>query len=181
MRARRRRRRRGGCVGVEVSVNTACARRALLEQSVRAAGALFAAGLLPVGGAGAAVPTPPPGWPQDAFRATHLDRAVAALFGRRKPQPSDDVLLGAPEIAENGAVVPVTVRTALSGVRSICLLVEKNPFPLAARYLIPGRQESYLASRLKLRETSSVIALVETDDRLLSASKVVKVTIGGCG
>ena len=94
---------------------------------------------------------------------------------------SDKVKLDAPEIAENGAVVPISVTTTLPNVTSISFLVAENPNALAASYVIPAGTVPAVANRLKMAKTTSVTAIVEADGKLYSATKEVKVTVGGCG
>jgi sulfur-oxidizing protein SoxY len=120
-------------------------------------------------------------WPEKAFASTEADAAMSALFGTTEATPSDRITLKVPEIAENGAVVPVTVSTTLENVESISLVVENNPRPLAASFEIPAGTLPDVSSRIKMGETSDVIAVVKTDAGIFSTSKQVKVTIGGCG
>jgi sulfur-oxidizing protein SoxY len=94
---------------------------------------------------------------------------------------SDKVKLDAPEIAENGAVVPISVTTTLDSVTSISFLVSDNPNALAASYQIPPGTLPNVANRLKMAKTSTVTAIVESGGKLYSATKEVKVTVGGCG
>jgi sulfur-oxidizing protein SoxY len=94
---------------------------------------------------------------------------------------SDKVKLDAPEIAENGAVVPISVATTLTDVTSISFLVADNPNALAASYNIPPGTIPSVANRLKMAKTSNVTAIVEAGGKLYSATKEVKVTVGGCG
>ena len=119
-------------------------------------------------------------WPKDAFSQKSEADAIKALYGKT-PEPSDKVNLDAPEIAENGAVVPISVSTTLPDVTSIAILVSENPFPLAANYPIPPGTSPMVANRLKMAKTSKVLALVASGDKVFSASKEVKVTVGGCG
>jgi sulfur-oxidizing protein SoxY len=119
-------------------------------------------------------------YPDAAFKVKGADGAIEALYGRTA-EKSDKVKMDAPEIAENGAVVPVSVTTTLSDVTSISLLVAENPNALAASYRIPAGTMPSFANRLKMAKTSNVIAIVEAGGKLYSASKEVKVTIGGCG
>jgi sulfur-oxidizing protein SoxY len=119
-------------------------------------------------------------YPDAAFKVKGADGAIEALYGRTA-EKSDKVKMDAPEIAENGAVVPVSVTTTLSDVTSISLLVAENPNALAASYRIPAGTMPSVANRLKMAKTSNVIAIVEAGGKLYSASKEVKVTIGGCG
>jgi sulfur-oxidizing protein SoxY len=120
-------------------------------------------------------------WPKDAFSQKKEADAIKTLFAGKTPEASDKVNLDAPEIAENGAVVPISVSTTLPDVTAIALVVSVNPFPLAAYYPIPAGTAPMVANRLKMAKTSKVIALVASGDKVFSASKEVKVTVGGCG
>jgi sulfur-oxidizing protein SoxY len=116
-----------------------------------------------------------------AFEATAADKAMEALFGGKSVSTSDQVMLKVPDIAENGAVVPVTVSTSIEGVKSISLLVVDNPNPLSARFnLMPG-VSAEISTRIKMGQSSDVVAAVETDSGVFTSTKNVKVTIGGCG
>jgi sulfur-oxidizing protein SoxY len=119
-------------------------------------------------------------YPDAAFKVKGTEGAIQALYGRTA-EKSDKVRMDAPEIAENGAVVPISVTTSLPDVTSISLLVADNPNALAASYRIPPGTMPSVANRLKMAKTSNVIAVVEAGGKLYSASKEVKVTIGGCG
>jgi sulfur-oxidizing protein SoxY len=119
-------------------------------------------------------------WPKDAFAQKTQADAIKALYGK-DAVVSDKVKLEAPEIAENGAVVPISVATALPDVTSISILVAENPFPLAASYKIPAGTSASVSNRLKMAKTSNVIALIESGGKIYSATKEVKVTVGGCG
>jgi sulfur-oxidizing protein SoxY len=119
-------------------------------------------------------------YPEGAFKAKSDADAIKALYGKTA-EASDKVKLDAPEIAENGAVVPVSVTTALDGVTSIAFLVSENPNALAASYVIPDGTAPSVANRLKMAKTCNVIAIVEAGGKLYSATKEVKVTVGGCG
>src|ERR1700752_4765411 len=119
-------------------------------------------------------------YPEDAFKAKDAADAIKALYGKTA-EPSDKVKLDAPEIAENGAVVPISVTTDLADVTSISFLVTENPNALAASYRIPAGTMRSVANRLKMAKTSNVIAIVEAGGKLYSATKEVKVTVGGCG
>ena len=119
-------------------------------------------------------------YPEDAFKAKSDAGAIKSLYGKAA-EPSDKVMLDAPEIAENGGVVPISVSTTLADVTSISFLVSENPNALAASYKIPAGTIPSVANRLKMAKTSNVIAIVEAGGKLYSATKEVKVTIGGCG
>ena len=133
--------------------------------------------------AGVAVPAlaeDAPDWPHDAFKQTKEEDAIKALYGK-SVEPSDKIALDVPEIAENGAVVPVAVSVSLPDVTSLAILIPENPFTLAASYKIPEGTAPSVACRLKMAKTSKVVAVVESGGKLYSASKDVKVTLGGCG
>ena len=119
-------------------------------------------------------------YPEDAFRQKSDADAIKTLYGKTA-EPSDKVKLDAPEIAENGAVVPISVSSSLADVSSISILVSENPNALAASYKIPAGTVPSVANRLKMAKTTKVIAVVEAGGKLYSASKEVKVTVGGCG
>jgi sulfur-oxidizing protein SoxY len=119
-------------------------------------------------------------YPEEAFRQKSEGDAIKALYGKTA-EPSDKVKLDAPEIAENGGVVPISVTTTLDKVTSISFLVAENPNALAASYKIPDGSLPSVANRLKMAKTTNVIAIVEADGKLYSATKEVKVTVGGCG
>lgn len=116
---------------------------------------------------------------QAAFDAKTLDDALAAIGG--KPADSKEVTLVSPDIAENGAVVPLVVTSNIPKTDSIYFLVEKNPFPLAASFTIPEGTEPYVATRVKMGESTRVYAVVKADGKLYSTVKETKVTLGGCG
>jgi sulfur-oxidizing protein SoxY len=119
-------------------------------------------------------------YPEDAFKQKSSDDAIKTLYGKTA-EPSDKIKLDAPEIAENGAVVPISVSSTLADVTSISILVAENPNALAASYKIPAGTIPNVANRLKMAKTSNVIAVVEAGGKLYSAAKEVKVTVGGCG
>ena len=115
-----------------------------------------------------------------AFDAKNIDETLKAL-GASAPANSADVQLTAPDIAENGAVVPVGVVSTLAGVEAIAILVEKNPNPLAASFVLPAGTEPSVQTRVKMGQTSDVYALVKAGGKFFIAKKEIKVTIGGCG
>jgi len=139
--------------------------------------ALFGLGTLPFTPALAAANDK---YPEDAFKQKSDADAIKALYGKTA-EASDKVKLDAPEIAENGAVVPVAVTTTLADVTSISFFVSENPNALAASYVIPASTVPAVANRLKMAKTCNVIAIVESGGKLYSATREVKVTVGGCG
>ncbi|RQH12865.1 thiosulfate oxidation carrier protein SoxY [Bradyrhizobium sp. RP6] len=119
-------------------------------------------------------------YPEEAFKQKNEADAIKALYGKTA-EPSDKVKLDAPEIAENGGVVPISVTTSLEKVTSISFFVAENPNALAASYKIPDGTIPAVANRLKMAKTTRLTAIVEADGKLYSATKEVKVTVGGCG
>ena len=113
------------------------------------------------------------------FDAKTLDDALKALGA--KAVDSKDVVITSPDIAENGAVVPVAVTSRLPKTQEIVVLVEKNPFPMTAVFTIPDGTEPYVSTRVKMGQSTNVVAVVKADGKLYTASKETKVTLGGCG
>lgn len=151
-------------------------RRHLLSSSARLAALLAAAGVLPGIAFAQAV-----GYNQAAFDAKTIAEAMKAL-GASAPVESKDVTLTAPDIAENGAVVPVGASTVLPGAKRLLLLVEKNPAALAALFEVSDLVEANISTRVKMGQTSDVYAVAMMNDgKVLFARKEVKVTLGGCG
>jgi sulfur-oxidizing protein SoxY len=149
---------------------------------------IFLKGSLATGAVGIAVSTGllTPGvslaaWSKDAFEATDVNAATAALYGSSSMDASDKIKIKAPDIAENGAVVPVTVSTSIDGVSSISIFADKNATPLTAEFLLGPSTEGFVSTRIKMGKTANVVAVVKAGDKLYSTSKEVKVTIGGCG
>jgi sulfur-oxidizing protein SoxY len=120
-------------------------------------------------------------WPKAAFEAKSVDGAVDSLFGSSTLTASDKIKIKAPDIAENGAVVPISVEASIEGVDSISLIAENNATPLTSSFVLGKGTQPYIATRIKMGKTGKVIAVVKAGDKLYSTGKEVKVTIGGCG
>ncbi len=120
-------------------------------------------------------------WPKAAFEAKSVSDAMNNMFNSDLAPASDAIKVEAPDIAENGAVVPVTIETSLKNVESISIIAEKNQTPLVASFNMTPKTEGYISTRIKMGQTSNVIAVVKAGGKLYSARKEVKVTIGGCG
>lgn len=120
-------------------------------------------------------------WPKAAFEAQQSKDVIAELFGGRTPEPSEAVQIRAPEIAENGTVVPVTVTSTLPEIDGITIIAEENPRPLVARFKLSKRAASRVSTRMKLAKTQKITAVVDGGGKLMMASREIKVTIGGCG
>jgi sulfur-oxidizing protein SoxY len=119
-------------------------------------------------------------WNQKAFEAKNIKDALDAL-GAGNPASSNDIVMVAPEIAENGAVVPIAATSKIPGTESIAFLIAKNPTALAASFDIPSGTEAAVSTRVKLAQTTDVHVLVKAQGKYYMTKKEVKVTIGGCG
>jgi sulfur-oxidizing protein SoxY len=118
-------------------------------------------------------------WNKAAFETKSVADTYKVLGGT--PAESADISITAPDIAENGAVVPVGVTSKIPNTQAVYILVEKNPNMLAAGFNIPQGTEPNVATRIKMGQTSNVYAVVKAGDKFFVASKEVKVTLGGCG
>lgn len=149
-------------------------RRELLAQSAALMGLLAASGLIPQ--------VAHADWTQAAFDAKNLAEATKALGAGGAPAESQDITLTGPDIAENGAVVPVGCSTALPGVKRMAILVEKNPSVLAAVFDVSEAVDANFTTRVKMGQSSNVYAVaLMADGKVLYGVKEIKVTLGGCG
>lgn len=155
---------------------TSMKRRIFLKGSLAtgALGATIGTGLLTPRAALAA-------WSKEAFESKDINSALSNLLGSSDLAASDKIKIKAPDIAENGAVVPISVSTTIAGAESISILVEKNQLPLAANFVLGANTLGDVSTRIKMGKTSSVVAVVKAGGKLHSTGKEVKVTIGGCG
>lgn len=119
-------------------------------------------------------------WNKPAFEAKNVGDAMKGL-GVSAPADSKDIVIKAPDIAENGAVVPVEVTSNIAGTTSIALFAEKNATPLVGSYALAGGTEGYISTRIKMGQTALVRAVVNAGGKSYTTAKEVKVTIGGCG
>lgn len=119
-------------------------------------------------------------WPSAAFDSESMDNGLNELFGSSDAAESGDVSVKAPDIAENGAVVPVTVESAIADSDKVAIFVSKNPTPLVASFDLSGANP-FVSTRIRMGETDDVTGVVHAGGKLYKASKEVKVTIGGCG
>jgi sulfur-oxidizing protein SoxY len=151
-------------------------RRVLLKSTLAAGatGIAISAGLLTPKAVLAA-------WPKAAFEAKDANAALEAALGSSASTESGDIKMKAPDIAENGAVVPITVTSDIDGSESISIVVKENGTPLAASFNMGPDTAAFVSTRIKMAKTSDVTAVVKAGGKLYSASKNVKVTIGGCG
>ena len=151
-------------------------RRLFLKGTVAAsaAGVALSAGVLIPGQVLAA-------WPKAAFETKDFAGAMEALLGGNEAADSTEITIKAPEIAENGAVVPVTVSSDMEGIESISIFAPNNPAPLIATFVLGTGAVGFAATRIKMGKTGDVIGIVKAGGKLHKAAKEVKVTIGGCG
>jgi sulfur-oxidizing protein SoxY len=119
-------------------------------------------------------------WNKGAFEAKGVPDALKGI-GAAGAAESKDIVIKAPDIAENGAVVPVEVTSKIAGTSDIALLVEKNATPLTADFALSNGAEGYVSTRIKMGQTSNVRVVVKAGGKAYTAVKEVKVTIGGCG
>ncbi|MCU0973431.1 MAG: thiosulfate oxidation carrier protein SoxY [Burkholderiales bacterium] len=148
-------------------------RRSFIRATGRLALALAAGLLVPLRALAGA-------WNQPGFDAKTLADALKSI-GATTAVNSPDILVKAPEIAENGAIVPIEVVSTIPNTRFIAILAEKNPFPLIGTFDLRDGAEGFVSTRVKLGQTSLVRVIVKTNDTVYSAAREVKVTIGGCG
>jgi sulfur-oxidizing protein SoxY len=120
-------------------------------------------------------------WNKAAFETKNMDETMKALGGGAPAQSKDIAFVSTPDIAENGAVVPIGIASTLPKTEAIAILVEKNPNMLAALFEIPPGTEPAISTRVKMGQTSNVYALVKADGKYYVAAKEIKVTLGGCG
>ncbi len=148
-------------------------RRRKLLKAAGTAGALLVAGLLrPVAALAA--------WSTEAFGAKNLADTLKSI-GATAATPSADIAIEAPQIAENGAVVPIEITSKLAGTTALAVLIDKNPFPLAGKFNFSEGALPYLKLNVKMGETSEVRVIAWAGGKTYSAHQEVKVTIGGCG
>ena len=148
-------------------------RRDLLAHSAKLAALMAGAGLLPQMAHAA--------YNAAAFEVKTMAE-LAKLLGGSAPTESKDVTVTGPDIAENGAVVPIAVSTTLAGVKRLLVLVEKNPSVLSAMFYVSDSVDANFSTRVKMGQSSNVYAVaLMGDGKMLFAQKEVKVTLGGCG
>ena len=119
-------------------------------------------------------------WNKEGFESKALADAMKSL-GATNAVASKDIVITAPDIAENGAVVPIAVTSKIPKTESISIMAEKNPFPLAATFGIAAGADGYVSTRVKMGQTSDVWAVVKADGKYFVAKKEIKITVGGCG
>jgi sulfur-oxidizing protein SoxY len=119
-------------------------------------------------------------WNKAAFGATSVADTLKSL-GASGASPSKDISINAPDVAENGAAVPIEVMSRIPNTQSITLVADRNPFPLLASFDFAASAEPYVSTRVKLAGSSDVRVIVRADGRYYVAVREIKVTTGGCG
>jgi sulfur-oxidizing protein SoxY len=119
-------------------------------------------------------------WNKAAFETKTFADTLKAL-GAGGSTESAQIQITAPDIAENGAVVPITIESAVPRTQTIAILIEKNPNTLSANFEIPDGTDPFVTTRVKMAETSNIYAVVKADGKYFHAAKEIKVTLGGCG
>jgi sulfur-oxidizing protein SoxY len=154
-------------------------RREFMHKGTGAAalGMATAAGLVPA----VASAQNAPGWNKNAFETKSLADAVKALGGSAAAVESKDLVLQAPEIAENGNVVRIGAQSNIPGTTQVALVIEKNPNALAAVFDIPAGTDANVSTNVKMGQSSNVYAVAKAGDKFFYSAKEVKVTLGGCG
>lgn len=121
-------------------------------------------------------------WPETLFNNTDSSEITSQITEDNTISMSDQVNIKVPEIAENGAVVPITVSSTITNISTIAILVDNNPTPLTSSFTLAEGSPAYVSTRVKMAKTSNVTAILSSrDGKYYSASKTIKVTIGGCG
>ena len=120
-------------------------------------------------------------WLEENFKADSFDKSLKHLFNDAEIIDSNKIKLKLPKTAENGAVVPITIKSNLDNINKIYILVEKNPVPLAAEFDLSPHVDVYIKARIKMAESCDVVVIAASDEQLYRTRKSVKVTVGGCG
>ncbi len=120
-------------------------------------------------------------WNEVAFNANNLQTAIKSALGSDLSEASNKINIEAPDVVEDGALVPVTISSTLEDVNTISIFSEKNTAPLVAQFELDKDCEAFISTRIKMSNTSNIIAIVSAGGKNYSTRKEVKVTIGGCG
>lgn len=120
------------------------------------------------------------GWDKAAFENAEFEKVMESL-GAAQAVKSHHITLRCPEQVENGSVVPLEIRSDLPDTEAIAVMIDNNPFPLAAKFDLYGGTSGYVATRIRLAQSSMVRCIVRSGGQAYSVSKLVKVTVGGCG
>ncbi|HBH36729.1 MAG TPA: thiosulfate oxidation carrier protein SoxY [Gammaproteobacteria bacterium] len=120
-------------------------------------------------------------WNEAAFKEKDLNAAIKAMIGSESSEESDKIHIKAPDIAENGGVVPVSITSDIEGTTDILILAPNNPVPMVAAFTLGEGAQAFARTNIKMGKTGDVVAVIKAGDKAYTAKKAVKVTIGGCG
>jgi len=120
-------------------------------------------------------------WPRQAFEGDSVSAALQALYGSQHTRGSDEIGIDIPDLAENGAVVPIKINTTITGVEELCIFGDKNPVPLIARFVFSTRAAPPVSTRIKLADSSNVVVAVKTAAGVFRRERWIEVSEGGCG
>lgn len=120
-------------------------------------------------------------WLEQNFRAVSFENSFNQLFGDAEMIDSNKIKLSLPKTAENGSVVPITIRSDLENINKVYILIEKNPVPLAAEFNLSPQMDVYVKARIKMAESCDVVVIAASDENFYRTRKAVNVTVGGCG
>ncbi|MFP4648997.1 MAG: thiosulfate oxidation carrier protein SoxY [Halorhodospira sp.] len=120
-------------------------------------------------------------WREQAIMTTSLEEGLNDILDSSEYEESDQISIDAPEVAENGETVPVTVESSLPNVESITLYVPENNAPISAVFELGERSRPRISQRIQMADTSEVVAIAKSEGKLYGASQKVRVTVGGCG
>ena len=120
-------------------------------------------------------------WNEAAFKEKDVDAAIKGMTGSESSEESDKIHIKAPDIAENGGVVPVSITSEIEGTTQILILAPNNPVPMVASFTLGEGSQAFARTNIKMGKTGDVVAVIKAGDKTYTAKKAVKVTIGGCG
>ena len=119
-------------------------------------------------------------WNQDAFHSRHYQKALESLYGSNVIEKTNNIKIQAPDVAENGASVPITVSTSIKGIETLSIFIENNPLPLIASYNLRQYAIPNFSVRVKIAKSSPIHVVVKSQGKLFSSSKKIHVSVGGC-
>ena len=119
-------------------------------------------------------------WNQDAFHSRHYQKALESLYGSNVIEKTNNIKIQAPDVAENGASVPITVSTSIKGIETLSIFIENNPLPLIASYNLSKNAIPNFSVRVKIAKSSPIHVVVKSQGKLISSSKKIHVSVGGC-
>ena len=119
-------------------------------------------------------------WNQDAFHSRQYQTALESLYGSKVLEKTNNIKIQAPDVAENGASVPITVSTSIKGIETLSIFIENNPLPLIASYNLRQYAIPNFSVRVKIAKSSPIHVVVKSQGKLLSSSKKIHVSVGGC-